>query len=510
VRRKARFHRTAVSVEIAVPYAAGVEATDGWPGREWLLDLALALALTAVTVASLLTPDPSVRYEQPEPDVRLVLLALAAGLALAWRRRRPVAVLAVVLVAHTAIELLGWDPDLVGVCLLFALYAVAAWRPLRVSAAALILVHAVLAAMYVLTDLPSYAGGPSLPEDAVFVVVWLLGWFMRWHRLGEKTATSRVLEAERTRALNAERAMLAERFRIARELHDVITHTLSAIAVQSSVARHLVDTEPERAGPALAAIETAGRAALDDLRRMLTLLRATQPNQPPNREKDPDPMAGRLWLLDLLLGVAMAAVTVGSVLSADPTDAYDYPEPAPALVLLAVAASLPLAVRRRWPLPAHAMITCAGGVIAGLSWNVGAVPFCMMLSLYTVAAWRPWAAAAGSLLLTYAGMGVLAVLGAPYFDHPLALVAVASFTTVWAFGRYARHRRHAWARPPAVPVMSTDTSYRKDPEAERQPTVGRSPKRLAYLLRPSGQPAAVRCRAYTAQVVAAVNRVSDE
>jgi signal transduction histidine kinase len=79
--------------------------------------------------------------------------------------------------------------------------------------------------------------------------------------------------AERTREEEAQRRVEQERLRIARDLHDVVAHTLTTINVQAGVAAHLADREPGRAGRALAAIEAASHDALDELRAILGVLR---------------------------------------------------------------------------------------------------------------------------------------------------------------------------------------------------------------------------------------------
>jgi len=80
--------------------------------------------------------------------------------------------------------------------------------------------------------------------------------------------------AERDRAEEARRAVTEERLRIARELHDVVAHSMSVIAVQSGVGGHVMDTQPEEARKALAAIEATSRSALTEMRRLLGVLRA--------------------------------------------------------------------------------------------------------------------------------------------------------------------------------------------------------------------------------------------
>jgi signal transduction histidine kinase len=416
-----------------------------WQHRDQLLDVALAMALTAVTIASLLTPQPTVGFRQP--SAWLVPVALVAGLPLAVRRRWPVAVLLSALAADTTLAWYGWEPDPAAVCVLFALYAVAAWRPLRISVSCLVLVYASIAVVTVLRAPPSYSR-ESLPTMPVFVVAWSLGFFVRRWRHAQHAALARTIEAEGSRAAAAEQASFAERLWIAQELHDVISHTLSGIAVQAAVARHLITVQPAKAAPALGEIEQASRSALDDLRRMLGVLRNTPPSWAEGT--GPAPVSPSLLrpvlpglLLDLLLGLAITAAAVSSVLSPDPTDAYHWPAPNAWLVLLAVAASLPLTVRRRWPAATLVVMLAATTTIAALRWNPGALPPCVIIALYTVSAWRPRAVALAALAFTYAALGLLTVLRAPYFDGPLVLVTVTAFTTVWFFGRYARHRRTA-------------------------------------------------------------------
>ena len=90
----------------------------------------------------------------------------------------------------------------------------------------------------------------------------------RWAALEER---ARWLENEREE--RARQAVTQERLRIARELHDVIAHSMSVIAVQSGMGSHVLDSQPEEARRALAAIETTSRAALTEMRRLLGVLK---------------------------------------------------------------------------------------------------------------------------------------------------------------------------------------------------------------------------------------------
>jgi signal transduction histidine kinase len=97
------------------------------------------------------------------------------------------------------------------------------------------------------------------------------------HRSRERRAAElelRAVELERERDERERAAVVAERTRIARELHDVVGHSIGVMMAQTGAARFLVDHEPERAREALLAVEDAGRQALTEMRHMLEILRA--------------------------------------------------------------------------------------------------------------------------------------------------------------------------------------------------------------------------------------------
>ena len=115
----------------------------------------------------------------------------------------------------------------------------------------------------------------------------------------------RTAELERTRAELARRAVAEERLRLARELHDVVAHAISVIAVQSGVGAHVANSQPEEAAKALAAIEATSRAALTELRRLLGVLR-----QDGEAQGDLAPVPGLADLDGLLAEVAKAGLAV--------------------------------------------------------------------------------------------------------------------------------------------------------------------------------------------------------
>ena len=102
---------------------------------------------------------------------------------------------------------------------------------------------------------------------------WLAGWTLRRRRARWAELQARAERLEREREEEARRAVTEERLRIARELHDVIAHSMSVIAVQSAVGNHVIDSQPAEARQALAAIEATSRSALTEMRRLLGVLR---------------------------------------------------------------------------------------------------------------------------------------------------------------------------------------------------------------------------------------------
>jgi signal transduction histidine kinase len=104
-------------------------------------------------------------------------------------------------------------------------------------------------------------------------VAWIVAETLRNRRARWAELNARAERLEREREEQARRAVAEERLRIARELHDVVAHSMSVIAVQSAVGGHVMDTQPEEARHALAAIEATSRSALTEMRRLLGILR---------------------------------------------------------------------------------------------------------------------------------------------------------------------------------------------------------------------------------------------
>ena len=294
----------------AVVAVAGVVDVRGLPAavarltreRPFATDVGLAVLLAALTVPGGLQVD----YDGVDRGGTLpLLLAVVASLALALRRHAPLAVLAVTLLCADAAELLGGQSDGGGLAALVAVYTVAAWCDSR--RALLGLAVALVSAVLVTALLP----GVRDPVDDVPVVLlllavalahvvpWLVGRVVRIRRAYTLELEERARRLEHEREQRAERAVLDERVRIARELHDVVGHHLSVVAVQGAVARRALDRSGDvrTAASALQVVEETTRAALVELRHVVGVLRAERPAQddpagsPPPGTGDPGPPA---------------------------------------------------------------------------------------------------------------------------------------------------------------------------------------------------------------------------
>jgi signal transduction histidine kinase len=180
-------------------------------------------------------------------------LAAVQGAALHWRRRRPELVAAIVLLAGLGFQLLV--PEVVlPIAGFFAIASLAAARPPRVSLVGLAGLLALSATNFFTTTV----------ADSVFTMSLAVG---TW-ALGEARRNRNVaIREESLRAVGEEQA------RIARELHDVIAHSVSVIVVQASAADHVFDEHPDDARAALRSIESAARDAQRELHRLLAAVR---------------------------------------------------------------------------------------------------------------------------------------------------------------------------------------------------------------------------------------------
>ena len=232
----------------------------------WAADGLLALAL-AIPTSSAAFADPGNGLREPAALV-LPLLALSV-LPLAARRYFPITVFATTLGAALALELLEGTFQAQGS--IVALYTVAAHSGRR--AATWAVAATVVAIGVMVLNGPRWEVIAGVALLAVYAAAWALGDNMRTRRAYLHGLEEKADRLERERIANVRRATAEEQARIARELHDVIAHSVSVMVVQAAAAGDIFDTNPARAREALASIESTGRTALAELRRLLGTMR---------------------------------------------------------------------------------------------------------------------------------------------------------------------------------------------------------------------------------------------
>jgi signal transduction histidine kinase len=199
-----------------------------------------------------------------------VFLIVMAVVAVGMRRRRPAFMLGILLAGSVVVTALT-GPE-VGTLAYFlpvayVLYLVAAtYEHRQVAVRVLIAVFATLLTDGVLINLtgsPFFPSGTVVSAALCVIIAWFAGYIVRQRRR----------YAVRLQDEAASKAVAEERLRIARELHDVVAHSMSVIAVQAGYGQYVIDTQPDDARTALGAIQATSREALDEMRRMLGALR---------------------------------------------------------------------------------------------------------------------------------------------------------------------------------------------------------------------------------------------
>jgi signal transduction histidine kinase len=248
-------------------------------------DALLGVLIFALALPGMWLRDTNVDINFRDPDALGVLLVIAATLPLAWRRKNPVAVMWAVGVSATLIEALGYTTGAGGVGAIIALYTIAAHCDRRRSIIALCLTGVALLVIFLTArwdvTVPSIGG-----NVVIFLTAWVLGDNLQNRRHYLASVEERAARLERDQQDLARRAREDERSRIARELHDVVAHNVSVMVVQAGAARRVLDRNPEQATESLEAIEATGRLALDELRRLLGVLR---PDDAASDARSPQP-----------------------------------------------------------------------------------------------------------------------------------------------------------------------------------------------------------------------------
>lgn len=241
----------------------------------WIQDVLLVAVVLVVQFVALATSGPDrapVGQSVRAIDLGAYLLVVAATLPLLVRRRVPALALAVPILALLVFAALEYGGVFSGYAILVGLYSIVVHRGLRQGVIGAVVTFVVLLIAYRLSPWTPNAADNVFDLLAIATAVALGdGTRTRVALARQQAARLEVLVAEQERI--ARQTVLEERARIARELHDLVAHAMSIVAVQAGVGHHLIDRDPAKAKDALATIETTSRQALTEMRRMLGVLR---------------------------------------------------------------------------------------------------------------------------------------------------------------------------------------------------------------------------------------------
>lgn len=242
--------------------------------RRFFVDLAFAGFITVFTLVDVVGADVTAGLRGP--DFLAYVIVIVGGVSLVWRRHAPIAVLTVVTVVMVAYWLRD-RPSFLALLGLPAVYAVAmhcenrrrAWTAIGLS----IIVLMVGAGVSILSPPDGFAYSNAVSMAAYVLGAAAVGVVIRNRERIFVDTQRRAEVAEANRLAEANRAVALERSRIAREMHDVVAHGMSVIAVQAAAAQEIAHTNPDKTVEVLSRIENVGRESLSEMRRMLGVLR---------------------------------------------------------------------------------------------------------------------------------------------------------------------------------------------------------------------------------------------
>jgi len=234
----------------------------------WLVDLSIVGLLLAVGVGA--------AVENRHSEATAVALSVAETLPLCVRRRFPVAIVVVVTAVVLAMIAVGvW---LVPLPLGVALYTLTSVREQRAERA--VGFASILAVAIAVLAAGSLDFGAGAARVVFLIAAAVLGDSIGSRRAYVREIEEKAARLERERESEARRAAAEEQARIARELHDIVAHALSVIVVQAGAADDAFELDPARAREPIRAIDSAARAALADLRRVLGILQSPAEYEP--------------------------------------------------------------------------------------------------------------------------------------------------------------------------------------------------------------------------------------
>jgi signal transduction histidine kinase len=271
----------------------------------WVVDAGLAAGLAVIALTEIAL-DARCACLAASDVWWSVAFTMGITLPLVLRRRYPFAVINAVGITAAVYNIIDIPPDpyTLTFAILVAVYSVAAYarQPLAVTAAVISVVALVLLNLPVMADQNDYAD--VVNQFLLLGGGWIAGQNTRYRRRQAELLRERAERAEREQREHERVAILEERGRLAREIHDVIAHSVGVIAVQAGAARAVAEQRPDQARQALADIEGVSKDTLVELRRTLGALRAA------GQETELRPAPGLAVLDDLVEQVRRAGVRV--------------------------------------------------------------------------------------------------------------------------------------------------------------------------------------------------------
>jgi signal transduction histidine kinase len=241
-----------------------------------------------------------------------VLGVVLLTVPLAWRRSSP-AVTFLAQIAGIAV-LAGNLPNAGFLAVMFGVYSLSAHsRSARLSLAVLLTTSAWVAVRFgnAIPSMPDW-----LTPFALVVPLWIMGLQVRRWRIAAHAASAHAAMLERAGELATQQAVAQEKARIAREMHDIVTHNVSVMVIQAAAARKVMDSEPESAYAAMAAVERVGQEAMADLRHIFDVLRESDDDH--KTESNLRPQASFDQLETLLTRVRGAGLDVTATSTGTP------------------------------------------------------------------------------------------------------------------------------------------------------------------------------------------------
>jgi signal transduction histidine kinase len=263
-----------------------------------VVDSAIALGLAALSMLAFVGGSDDVGGS----GALTAVLLLLESVPLVWRRRFPVAVLLIVVGAMIVHLLIVPEGESLrgGLGVLVALFTIGERLERRISVALAVLTGAIVGVIFIAKEPIPSALQALIQTEVVFGVAWLVGDGARVRGLYTRAVEERASLLERERTERARTAVLEERERIARELHDAVAHHVSVMVIQAGGGLRALEGRPAAARKALESINGSGREALTDMRRMLAML----------GDQTDEPMPGLDRLGDLIEQVRAAGLAV--------------------------------------------------------------------------------------------------------------------------------------------------------------------------------------------------------